>query len=195
MNFSKVRVQGLLKSNARTLNDGSALYLISDGTGSLPVFLNFTPSNTLPKAGCNLVASGYLNIGKGNQIRMHVHHADQIIIQKNPTPITVYGEIAEIRMPLPNSKAPYKIILSTIHGSIEIIHWFSPKQKWIIGEPLKAKGIFGFYNGQRQLKIRNSSDLQNADVQSVKWGQNKQRAKSFFPLPKYFQRDVADGRE
>lgn len=159
MNFSKVRVQGVLKSDVRALRSGAVFYLIADATGTLPVFLNRTPSEELPKAGCRIVATGRLNVGTGNQLRMRVQDARQIKILGNAEPTVVRGQVAEVRAPPPDSNAPHKIILTLPGGSLEVIHWFVPERQVVVGDRLEIKGALGFYKGRMQLKVRNPADI------------------------------------
>ena len=58
MNYSTVRVQGILESEARALRDGAVLYLIADESGSLPVFLNRALEGKPPRVGTRVSATG-----------------------------------------------------------------------------------------------------------------------------------------
>ncbi len=51
MNFATVRVAGELESNAYRQKDGSAMYLINDGTGVLAVYAEPPADEVLPKRG------------------------------------------------------------------------------------------------------------------------------------------------
>ncbi|MCK4563054.1 MAG: OB-fold nucleic acid binding domain-containing protein [Verrucomicrobia bacterium] len=159
MNFSKVRVRGVLKSDARMLRDGTVLYLIADETGSLPVFLNRAPTGKLPKAGNPVAATGRLSVGAGNQVRMRVHEAGQIEVLDNASPTTVRGRVAGVWVPSPDSKAPCRITLARPGGSLEIVHWFKPEHQVAVGEQLEIKGTVGFYKGRMQLKVQKPSDI------------------------------------
>ena len=149
----------MLKSDARMLRGGAVLYLIADESGSLPVFLNHAPEGKLPQAGCHIDATGRLNVGTGNQLRMRVRNAGQIVVQKAAPSIVVYGQVDEVWLPPPNSRAPRKIILTTPAGSLEIIHWFVPEQEVATGAHLEVRGTLGFYKGRKQLKVRKPSDI------------------------------------
>ncbi len=159
MNFSKVRVQGVLKSDARMLRGGAALYLIADESGSLPVFLTHAPEGKLPQAGCHMVATGRLNVGTGNQLRMRVRNAGQIVVEEAAPSIVVHGQVSEVWFPPKDSKAPHKISLITPDGSLEIIHWFIPEREVEAGDLLEVSGTLGFYKGRKQLKVRKPSDI------------------------------------
>ena len=158
MNFSTVRVQGVLESDARTLRDGAVLYLIADETGSLPIFSR-APAEELPKAGNWVVATGRLSVGAGNQVRMQVHDAGQVEVIGRPAPITVYGQVSEVWTPPSDSRAPYRIVLARPEGSLEIVHWFTPEHQVAVGDRLEVKGNLGFYKGRMQLKVREAEDI------------------------------------
>ncbi len=166
MNFSKVRVQGVLKSDVRALRGGDVLYQIADETGSLSVFLHCAPAGGFPKAGSFVVASGRLSVGSGNQVRMRVQDIGQIEVLGNARPSVVRGQVAGVWAPPPDSNAPYKITLATPSGSLEVVHWFVPERKVVVGDGLEVKGILGFYNGRRQLKVRDPKDLRRKELLS-----------------------------
>lgn len=159
MNFSTVCVQGVLACEARVLRDGAVLYLIADDTGSLPVFLSRTPDGKLPRAGCPVTATGVLGMGAGNRVSMRVHDPEQIKVLKDIDPITVRGQVAEVRTPSPDSRAPHRIILNRPEGRLEVIHWFTPKQRIAVGDRLEAEGVLGFYRGRMRLKVRAPGDI------------------------------------
>ncbi len=149
----------MLKSDARMLRGGAVLYLIADETGSLPVFLTHAPEGKLPQAGCHISATGRLNVGTGNQLRMRVRKAGQMVVQKAAPSIVVYGQVSEVWLPPLDSRAPRKIILTTSNGSLEIVHWFVPEQEVTAGALLEVRGTLGFYKGRKQLKVRKPSDI------------------------------------
>ncbi|MEN7972692.1 MAG: hypothetical protein ABFR47_02535 [Verrucomicrobiota bacterium] len=159
MNFSKVRVQGVLESNARRMGDGSVLYMIVDETGALPVFLNHVPEGKLPTAGCAISATGQLGMDANKLASMRVHGSAQIKVLKKPDPITVSGRISKLWTPPPDSRAPHRIILDRPEGSLEVVHWFTPKRQPAVGDRVKAKGVLGFYKGRMQLKVREAADI------------------------------------
>ncbi len=158
MNFSTVRVQGVLESNARMLRDGAMLYLIADETGSLPIFSR-APVEESPKAGNWVVATGRLSVGAGNQARMNVHDAGQIEVLGKPAPTIVRGQVSEVWSPPPDSRAPYRTVLARPEGSLEVVHWFAPEHQLAVGERVEIKGTIGFYKGRMQLKVRKAGDI------------------------------------
>ena len=159
MNFSKVRVQGVLKADTRALRDGTVLYLLADESGTLPVFLNRTPEGQLPRAGCRIRATGRLNVGAGNQVRMRVQDARQIVVEEAARASVVAGQVVDVWRSPQESNAPHKIILSTSGGSLEVVYWFAPEQQVAVGDQIEVKGFLGFYKGRKQLKVRKRSDI------------------------------------
>ena len=159
MNFSTVRVQGVLKSKAHELQDGAVLYLIADETGSLPVFSSHAPEGKLPKAGSRVAATGRLSVSADNRMSMRVHGPGQIEVLENATPTIVRGRVAEVWSPPPDSRAPYRIILDRPEGRMEVVHWFMPEHKVAVGARVEVKGTLGFYKGRMQLKVRAAEDI------------------------------------
>jgi len=159
MNFSTVRVQGVLESDARQLQSGSVLYMIADETGSLPVFINPVPAGDLPAAGSRVAATGHLSVGAGNQARMRVHDAGQIKVLGKLPPTIVCGQVSKVWSPPPDSRAPYRITLARPEGSLEVVHWFTPEHQVAVGDRLEAKGNLGSYKGRLQLKVRKAGDI------------------------------------
>ena len=159
MNYSTVRVQGILESEARALRDGTVLYLLADETGSLPVFLNRAPEGKLPKAGSRVAATGRLSVSADNRMSMRVHGPGQIEVLENATPTIVRGRVAEVWSPPPDSRAPYRIILDRPEGRMEVVHWFMPEHQVVVGARVEVKGTLGFYKGRMQLKVRAAEDI------------------------------------
>ena len=159
MNFSTVRVQGIIESEARALRDGVVLYFITDETGSLPVFLNRAPEGKLLKAGSRVAATGCLSVGAGNRVSMRVQDPGQIEVLEHTAPTTVRGQVAEVWSPPSDSRAPYRIILNRPEGRLEVVHWFAPDHQVVVGDRVEVKGAIGFYKGRMQLKVREAGDV------------------------------------
>jgi DNA/RNA endonuclease YhcR with UshA esterase domain len=173
MNFTTVRVEGLLASDARMLKGGSVFYQVNDGTGILPVFLNGVAVGDLPKAGSAMDVEGSLSVGSGNNIRMRVLSSEQVHVSVPPTLIkrsgeiefsqitpeqkghqlTVRGRVSHVWVPSSESRAPYKIILEDSSGVLEVIHWFKPERRVGVGTELQISGVVDLYRGKLQLKV------------------------------------------
>ena len=176
MNFATVRVQGVLESDARTLRSGSVLYVIDDGSGTLPLFLNRAPAGKLPRAGNRVAATGSLSVGAGNKIRMSAQTVElldaavpdafvsdlklsDITAKQKGDRMTVSGRVSKVWNPRPGSKAPHKIILADQSGSLEVVHWFAPERPVEVGDELEIRGMVDLYEGQLQLKVWEAKDI------------------------------------
>lgn len=177
MNFATVRIQGVLESDARMLRSGSVLYVIDDGTGTLPLFLNRAPAGKLPKAGSRIAATGSLSVGAGNELRMRAQSVEpldrpvadpfvsdlklsDITAEQKGERMTVCGRVSKVWKPRPGSKAPHKIVLEDQSGSLEVVHWFAPELQVKIGDTLEIRGEVDLYKDQLQLKVWEAEDIQ-----------------------------------
>ncbi len=177
MNFATVRVQGVLESDARTLRSGSVLYVIDDGTGTLPLFLNRAPAGKLPRAGSRVAATGSLGVGASNKIRMSAQTVEllgtagpeafvsdlklsDITAEQQGERMTVCGRVSKVWKPRPGSKAPHKIVLEDSSGSLEVVHWFAPELRVEPGDILKIRGMVDLYKGRLQFKVWEAGDIQ-----------------------------------
>jgi DNA/RNA endonuclease YhcR with UshA esterase domain len=178
-NFSTVRIRGILKSDARQLRSGSALYRVDDGSGVLSVFLIFPPVEQLPKAGSRVTVEGSLSVGVGNNIRMRVFSEKQVVVdpvitldppagafpfseitaERKGDRITVVGQVVKIWNPENGSRAPHKVVMVDSSGTLDIIYWFSPALQVAMGDVLKVSGRVEFYQGRVQLKVWESASV------------------------------------
>jgi hypothetical protein len=183
MNFAAVRVRGVLASDARRLQSGSVLYVVDDGSGTLPVFFDPPAAETLPEAGSRISVAGRLSVSAGRAVRMHAHAVSQVSAQSQTIPpeyagtppladitaerqgehVTVRGRVSRRWNPRPGSRAPYRIILADPGGSLEVVHWFVPQHPTAIGDQLEITGIIGLYNNRIQLKVSDATDMRRAE--------------------------------
>lgn len=174
MNFSTVRVRGVLESDARRLRAGSALYRVADGTGTLSVFVQQPPIGTLPKAGARVTVSGSLTVGAGNEIRMRTPSAEQVVLEAFVSGFslsdisvdqagirtTVYGRASKVWKPESGSRAPYKIVLEDASGSLDVVHWLKQPPAVEVDDELEVKGSVDVYKGRVQLRVWRAEDIQ-----------------------------------
>lgn len=173
MNFSTIRVRGILVSDARKLQSGEILCMVDDGTGKLPVFLARSSEETLPKAGSRIVVEGNISMGAGNAIRMRTHSAEGIIVEpfipleeiigklrlsdvtadRKGERMAICGQVSKVWTARPGSKAPHKIVLTDPSGSLDVIHWFEPELAVALGDVLEVRGMLDVYKGRPQLKV------------------------------------------
>jgi DNA/RNA endonuclease YhcR with UshA esterase domain len=179
MNFSTVRVRGVLVSDARKLRSGTVLYRVDDGSGALSAFLTRPSLKKLPKAGSRVILEGSLSIGAGQNRRMRVFSEDQVVVEppkiikklegdlllsdveveQEGERLTVYGRVDRVWNPESGSKAPHRITLADASGRLDVVHWFGLPERVAIGDTLKITGQVGLYRGNVQLKVFRSSDI------------------------------------
>ncbi len=176
MNFASVRVEGVLESDARRIRSGSLLYVVNDGTGTIPVFFDRSAGEKLPKAGTRVLVVGSLGVGAGNKVRLSGQSIKLLpgaVETKEPrlklsdiTPeqqgarMTVCGRVSKVWNPRPGSKAPHRIVLSDSSGSLDVVHWFVPELQVAVGDELEIRGTVGVYDGKVQLKVWQAEDIQ-----------------------------------
>ncbi len=173
MNFSTVRVRGVLSSDPRKLQNDESLYIVDDGSGELPVFLIQSAGVKFPKAGSRVVVEGRLRLGADQAFRMRVQSSEQIVVipfipmkekvgtsglaeitaDRKGEYVTVYGQVSKVWSPRSGSKAPHKIVLTDPSGSLDVIHWFEPESMVALGDILKVRGTIDVYKTHPQLKV------------------------------------------
>ncbi|MDH3982431.1 MAG: OB-fold nucleic acid binding domain-containing protein [Kiritimatiellaceae bacterium] len=177
MNFSSVRVRGVLESDARRLDSGAVLYVVNDGTGTIAAFFNGEPGGKLPMAGSRVVISGSLSVGVGNELRMRVlsveviatasvfdsdiseFHLADITAEQKGARMTVAGRVSYVWKPKPGSKAPHKIILKDASGILDVVCWLKDVPEFEIGAEIEVTGTVDLYKEQLQLKVRKVEDF------------------------------------
>ena len=173
MNFSRARVQGILESDARHFSGDTVLYLIDDGTGTLPAFLPASAAEHLPRAGRRVSVGGSLRVSvRGNPSLRASSAADAVLepvppvdrfygpekladisVDQKGERLTVYGQVAAIHPRRAGSKAPYKIMLEDPAGRLEVVAWFAPERRIALGDVLKIHGEVEVYQGRAQLRV------------------------------------------
>ncbi len=182
MNFARVRVEGMLESDARRLANGSILYFIDDGTGTLPVFRDRAPDADMPPAGERIGAEGILLFGRNRDLRMRAYRVERstllpsrpdpgddtlssVVLAEPDTWRTVRGEVVRLGCPGQGSNAPHRIILRDASGELEVVHWLELERPPAVGDWIEARGKVGRYKGRAQLKV-----IRSADVRIVEGG-------------------------
>lgn len=177
MNFSTVRVEGVLESDARKLRSGSFLYVVDDGTGTLAVFANTLPAGKLPTAGSRISVTGNLKVGAGNDVRMQARTVEltdsqlvddfisefrlaDITEDQVEERLTAFGIVSQVWKPEPGSRAPHKIVLEDPSGLLQIVHWLKEPLDVQVGDPVEVTGTVDIYKDQLQLRLWNAEDFQ-----------------------------------
>ena len=172
MNFSRVRVEGVLIDHARELRSGTRFYVVDDGTGALAVFDGHPSAGPLPRKGAMVSAAGHLKIAAGNDRRMQ---ADTVEFQfANPLSanfgsdrvgesVTFIGRVVWLREPGEGSRAPCKITLENRDASIDVVYWLDEPVNVSVGDVVKVTGVLSLYQGRMELKITDRSDVSILD--------------------------------
>jgi len=159
MSFSRVCVQGIVMSGARILNDGTRLCIITDETGSLPLFLYRASGGEDLRAGSRIAATGRLAMGSGSRMCLRVPDVDHIEVLEEGRPTTVRGKVVELSSPPRDSRAPYRLLLERPGGRMEVVHWFQPQLEVVAGDQIEAEGTLGLYQGRMQIKVNDAGNI------------------------------------
>lgn len=183
MNFSAVRVEGVLEADARRLGNGAVFYAINDGTGILPVFLEDGSGAMLARRGSRVAATGYLGVGAGNDIRLRVRSVDRLAVEVGKVPsgdsvfatitrdlkgerIVVCGRVRNVWAPKPGSRAPHRIVLEDASGSMDVVHWLDEAPAVKVGDVLRISGSVDVYRNRVQIRVWDAGGIRHADETS-----------------------------
>ena len=178
-NFSTIRIQGVLTSDAQKLRNGTIIYAVDDGTGTIFVFANTPAEASLPKAGSRVSAVGSLGIGAGKGIRLRMRKGEHVIVIAEPvaeefvsgfnladitadqagTRRTVYGRVSTMWNPRADSRAPYKVVLADSSGTLDVVHWLKRVPDITVGDAIEVTGTIEVYRGRVQLKLGDRDDI------------------------------------
>ncbi len=174
MNFARVRIEGVLESDARRLRSGSVLYVVDDGTGTLAVFSNDAPDGRLPLAGSPVAVSGNLSVGVGNEVRLRAQAVEvsvddsipvagtklaEITADRKGERMAVVGRVSKVWAPRAGSNSPYKLVLADESGTLEVVHWLADAPSVAVGDVVEIFGTIGVYKDQVQLKVWEAAQI------------------------------------
>ncbi len=183
MNFSTIRVQGILEVDARPFRNGSVLYIVNDGTGTLPIFFNEPSPREPSQAGQKISAIGTLSVRADHEIRMQAQQVliepevedwgdafklSEITTEKRGERMTAQGRVSRVWKSPAHSKAPHRIIIKDRSGTLDVVHWLKNPPTVAPGDVLKVTGTVTIYKGTVQLKIRNAEDIQPSSFKSFR---------------------------
>ncbi len=164
MNFSTVRVDGVLESDARRLHAGGAIYWIDDGTGTIAVFAGSPSGAGLPRAGSRVSAVGSLGVGPDGDIRLQAETVELKLLGGITTAqqgerMSVTGRVSRVRAPRTGSRAPHRILLDDGRGTLHVVHWLTNAPLLKSGDRLEVRGRVDLYEGCVELRVFEATDL------------------------------------
>jgi hypothetical protein len=179
MNFAMVRIRGVLESDARPLRSGAVLYVVDDGSGTIPVFADTPPVAPLPMAGSRVLVSGNLSVGVGDGVRMRARSAEHVVVEVAPEGgsepaqrrlsevtvdrkgerMTVSGRVSKCWEPKDGSRSPFKIVLEDPSGTLDVVHWLKAAPPIATGDRIEVAGTVDVYREKPQLKVWHAGDF------------------------------------
>jgi len=193
MNFAQIRIDGVADSDMRTFRNGSMGFNISDGTGSLMVFVSQKQGEELrrlgkiPHAGDAVRMSGTVSLSdKNNSIRLQSVSSFEVV----PAPakpivlgdldedlkgstFLVQGQVTGFTAPPTGTKRPYSLYLKDDTGTATVTFWqdeydqISDKDALAEGTWLKMRIAVASYRGKMQLKLTDGSSLEALGADGV----------------------------
>ncbi len=162
MAFSRVRVQGVLESDACRLRDGGMLCRINDGTGSIAALCS--SGDILYSEGRRISVCGRLWMDSAGEFQLRAENVEArlpkgIDATHEGDRLAITGSVARVWAPSAGSRAPHRILLDDGHGSLEVVHWLTNAPALNPGEWLEVRGRVDLYEGRVQLKVFEAADL------------------------------------
>ncbi len=189
MNFGQIRVVGQVDSDARTFKSGGMGFNVSDGTGSIMVFVSqkqaqdLIAQNLVPKAGDGINFAGGLNISdeessmrllsvrdlqltRAPAIAVHLADINDSLVG---TSVSIAGQIVSLTPPPEGSKRPYDLKVKDDSGEQTINFWQMeydqiPSQNALEGSFFRARVSIASYKEKLQLKLASGLDLEILDA-------------------------------
>ena len=189
MNFGQIRVIGQVDSDARTFKSGGMGFNVSDGTGSIMVFVSqkqakdLAALNLVPKAGDGIEFAGGLNISdEESSMRLlsvrdlklsraaaaAIRMAD-ITDSLVGSAVTLAGKVVEVAVPAADSKRPYDIVVEDDSGRQTINCWPAEfeqilRKESLAGAFFRARVSVASYKDKLQLKLASGLDFEVLDA-------------------------------
>lgn len=188
MNFGQIRVVGQVDSDARTFKNGGMGFNVSDGTGTIMVFVsqkqakNLLANNLVPKAGDGIDFAGGLNISdEESSMRLlsvkdlHLTRTTAATVRLadiNDTlvgsSVTFVGKVVDVVPPPADSKRPYELKVADASGEQTINFWQMeydqiPGKDALKGADVRVRVSIASYKDKLQLKLASGLDLEILD--------------------------------
>jgi DNA/RNA endonuclease YhcR with UshA esterase domain len=188
MNFGQIRVVGQVMNDARTFRNGSMGFNVTDGTGSIMVFVSqrqaqqLASRNMVPKAGDSINFVGGLNVSE-QESSMRLLSVNELKLDRAPAletrladindtligaGVTVAGKVVGFSAPPPDSRRPYALTLSDGSGEMTINFWQAEYDQianadQLDGAHVRMRVSVGSYQDKIQLTLSSGADLDLLD--------------------------------
>ena len=223
MNFGQIRVEGRAETDARTFKSGGMGFTVTDGTGSIMVFVSkkqaedMAALNLVPKAGDEVSFAGGLNISD-EESSMRLLSVKEFQLTRAPAAsvrladishalkgqsVQIAGQVVELIPPPAGSKRPYDLKVKDDSGEQTINFWQLeydqiPRKEALPGAWFRARVSVAAYKDELQLKLASGLDLEVLDAPpapaAVIKSPAQQAAESFEKAQAAAPRDFSRGR-
>lgn len=188
MNFAQIRVDGTADSDVRTFRNGGMGFNISDGTGTLMVFISqkqgeeLRKLGKLPHAGDAVRLNGTVSLSdKSNSLRLQSASSVEVV----PAPakpialgalaedhsgsaFLIQGQVTGFTAPPTGTKRPYTLYLKDDSGTAAVTFWqdeydaIADKDALAEGTWLRMRISVAAYKGKMQLKLSDGASVEAA---------------------------------
>lgn len=186
MNFAQIRVDGTADSDVRTFRNGSMGFNISDGTGTLMVFVSQKQGEELrrlgklPHAGDAVQLNGTVSLSDKND-SLRLQSAASVSVTPAPAkPIAlgdlgedlagsaflIQGQVTGFTAPPTGTKRPYSLYLKDDSGTAAVTFWqdeydaIADKDALAEGTWLRMRISVASYKGKMQLKLSDGTSVE-----------------------------------
>ena len=189
MNFGQIRVVGQVDSDARTFKNGGMGFNVSDGTGTIMVFVSqkqakdLVEQNLVPQAGDAINFAGGLNISD-EESSMRLLSVRDLQLTRAPatsvrladitaalvgTSVSIAGQIVALVPPPADSKRPYELKVKDDSGEQTVNFWQTEydqiqNKDALEGAFFRARVSIASYKEKLQLKLASGLDLEILDA-------------------------------
>lgn len=189
MNFGQIRVMGTVDSDARTFRNGGMGFNVSDGTGTIMVFVSQKQAqdliklNMVPRAGDTIDFTGGLNVAD-DRASMRLLSVRHVKLDRVPaatvrmadlqdshvgSSVILAGKVTGVTAPPPDSNRPFDIRVADDSGEQVINCWTAefeqiPNKENLEGAYFRARVSVDTYRNNLQLKLSSGQDLEILDA-------------------------------
>jgi DNA/RNA endonuclease YhcR with UshA esterase domain len=188
MNFGQIRVVGQVDSDARAFKSGGMGFNVSDGTGTIMVFVSqkqakeLGEKNLVPQAGDSISFAGGLNISD-EEASMRLLSVRDLQLTRAPaasvrladindslvgSSISIAGKVVELLPPPADSKRPYSLKVQDDSGEQTLNFWQAEYDQIqgkdvLNGAFIRARVSVASYKDKLQLKLSSGADIEILD--------------------------------